>query len=62
MLKEEIKYEINNVLDHFSDDALKELLMFLQGLDSIQALQVSFTFTLKQILAEDFELLSRLAQ
>ena len=44
MSKEEIKYEINKVFDHFSDDALKELFMFLQELDSKQASQDSFTF------------------
>jgi len=62
MSKEEIKYEINKVLDHFSDKALKELLTFLKELDSKNASQDSFTSPLKQILAEDFELLSRLAQ
>lgn len=34
MSKEEIKSEINKVLDHFSDKALHELLRFLKELDS----------------------------
>jgi len=33
MSKEEIKTEINKVLDHFSDKALSELLLFLKELD-----------------------------
>ena len=62
MSKEEIKYEINKVLDHFSDDALQELLMFLTELDSKKDAEAGFTFPLKKILDEDSELLSRLAQ
>ena len=34
MSKEEIKYEISKVLDHFSDTALQELLAFLKDIDS----------------------------
>ena len=34
MSKEEIKYEINKVLDQFSDKALEDLLTFLKQLGS----------------------------
>ncbi|MEP6465073.1 MAG: hypothetical protein ABJB05_02155 [Parafilimonas sp.] len=61
MSKEEIKYEINKVLEHFSDEALNELLMFLKDLDEKQS-EDTFILSLKQILEEDFGLLSRLAQ
>ena len=62
MSKEEIKYEINKVLDHFSDKALEDLLAFLKELDSKHDSRNSFLSPLKQILDEDSELLSRLAQ
>ena len=62
MSKEEIKYEINKVLDHFSDKALEELLSFLKELDSKNGTQNSFISPISQILAEDSELLARLAK
>ena len=62
MSKEEIKYEINKVLDHFSDKALEELLSFLKELDSKHGSQNSFASPIRQILAEDSELLVRLAK
>ena len=60
MSKEEIKYEIIKVLDHFSDKALEELLSFLKELDSKHESQNSFATLIRQILAEDSELLARL--
>ena len=33
MSKEEIKEEINKVLEHFSDESLQELFLFLKVLD-----------------------------
>lgn len=62
MSKEEIKYEINKVLDHFSDKALEELLLFLKELDSTHESHKSFATPLHRILIEDSELLARLAQ
>jgi hypothetical protein len=62
MSKEEIKYEISKVLDHFSDNALQELLIFLKELDSNRHSDNSFTKSLEKILTEDVELLLRLAQ
>ena len=62
MTKEEIKYEISKVLDHFSDQALQELLAFLKDLDSKENNNVKMTPTLTKILLEDKELLIKLAQ
>lgn len=62
MSKEEIKYEINRVLDHFPDKALEELLSFLKELHSKHKNGNSFQSTLKQIITEDAGLLARLAQ
>ncbi|MEP7228610.1 MAG: hypothetical protein ABI691_00080 [Ginsengibacter sp.] len=62
MSKEEIKYEISKVLDHFSDKALSELLSFLKKLDKKRESDNSFTSLLYQIISEDKELLTKLAQ
>jgi hypothetical protein len=62
MSKEEIKYEISKVLDHFSDKALGELLAFLKELDTKKELKASFSSSLNRILSEDKELLAKLAQ
>ncbi len=62
MSKEEIKYEIAKVLDHFSDKALTELLAFLKELDSKHPSTASTDFLLSKILTEDKELLAKLAQ
>jgi len=62
MSKEEIKYEINKVLDQFSDQALEDLLSFLKELDAKSASESSFISPLKKILSEDAGLLSRLAK
>ena len=62
MSKEEIKYEISKVLDHFSDQALQELLAFLKDLDSKESNKLKMTPTLTKILLEDKGLLIKLAQ
>jgi hypothetical protein len=62
MSKEEIKYEISKVLDHFSNQALQELLAFLKNLDSKENSKVKMSPTLTKILLEDKELLIKLAQ
>jgi hypothetical protein len=62
MSKEEIKYEISKVLDHFSDKALAELLAFLKELDTKKESKISPTSSLNKILTEDKELLAKLAQ
>lgn len=63
MAREEIKYEINKLLDHFSDDALGELLNWLKEIEAKRNAITPFTTSsLAKILAEDKELLTRLAQ
>lgn len=62
MSKEEIKYEIGKVLDHFSDKALAELLIFLKELDTRNVSTSEKLSSLKKILSEDKELLAKLAQ
>jgi len=62
MSTNEIKEEINKVLDHFSDKTLSELLTFLKALDSKNSESVSSNALLNKILQEDKELLAKLAQ
>ncbi|MEO6358535.1 MAG: hypothetical protein ABIU77_04955 [Ferruginibacter sp.] len=62
MSKEEIKYEINKVLNNFSDKALEELLSFIKEIDAKRESTTPLTASLHKILAEDKELLTRLAQ
>jgi len=61
MSKEEIKHEISKVLDHFSDQALCELLAFLKEMDSKYEDQAGVS-SLNKILSEDRELLAKLAK
>jgi hypothetical protein len=61
MSKEEIKYEISKVLDHFSDKVLGELLAFLKELDT-KGVKTSFSSSLSKIISEDKRLLAKLAQ
>lgn len=62
MSTNEIKDEINKVLDHFSDKALSELLEFLTELDSKSNGGISPNALLNKILQEDKGLLAKLAQ
>ena len=62
MSKDEIKYEINKLLDHFSDKALEELLSYLQQLENNNHAALSNPNALQKILSEDKELLHKLAQ
>ena len=62
MSKDEIKSEINQVLDHFSDQALEGLLTFLKQLDSSNTGTVLSSSDLQKILSEDEQLLEKLAQ
>ena len=61
MSKDEIKYEINKVLDDFSDKALEELLTFLRQLKPANNVTLS-SDQLQKILSEDKQLLEKLAQ
>lgn len=62
MSKDEIKYEINRVLDKFSSDALEELLSFLKQLEERNNLTTVNSDLLQRILSEDKDLLEKLAQ
>jgi hypothetical protein len=62
MSKDEIKYEINRVLDRFSDGALEELLSFLKQLEEKNNPAIVNPDVLQRVLSEDRELLEKLAQ
>ena len=62
MSKDEIKYEINKVLDHFPDNALQELLSFLKQLEKKHKVYELDSEQLANILSEDEDLLKKLAQ
>ncbi len=61
MSKEDLKIEIGKVLDHFSDKALNELLMFLKELD-VKHNSLLTGNSLDKILKEDKNLLAKLAK
>jgi len=62
MSKEEIKHEINKVLDHLSDKTLQDILSFLKGIEGKQVISLTDRATLDKILTEDKELLEKLAK
>jgi hypothetical protein len=63
MSKDEIKYEINKVLDSMPDKALEDLLSFLKTIESrTTSSTTSKNDFLERILAEDRELLEKLAK
>jgi hypothetical protein len=62
MSKDEIKFEISKVLDHFSDSTLQELLSFLKKLEQQRGASILNSDSLRKILSEDRDLLKRLAQ
>jgi len=62
MSKDEIKYEINKVLDHFSDKALEDLLSFLKNIEGKYTVSLFNSSTLDKILNEDKDLLEKLAK
>lgn len=60
MSKDQIKTEINKVLDNFSDRALNELLVYLKEMNSRS--NIYNPQDLYKILSEDKNLLERLAK
>jgi hypothetical protein len=62
MSKDEIKYEINKVLDHLPDNALQELLSYLKEIEGKQTVSLLDKTTIEKILTEDKNLLQKLAQ
>jgi len=62
MSKDEIKYEINKVLDHLPDNALEELLSYLKSIEVSGSTSLFDKRTIDQIISEDKTLLQKLAQ
>ena len=62
MSKDEIKYEINKVLDLLPDKALAELLEFLQKLGRKGEYSILDESEFKKLLLEEEDLLTRLAK
>ena len=62
MSKDEIKYEINKVLDLLPDKALEDLLSFLKNVGDKSSDSLLDSSRIKRILTEDKELLQKLAQ
>ena len=62
MSKDEIKSEINKVLDRFSDKTLSDLLSFLKNIENNQSFTLLDKSTLEKILTEDEDLLKKLAK
>ena len=61
MSKEEMKLEINKVLDHLPDRALEELLVFLKSLDRSSPYSILTEGEFQEILKDESDLLKRLA-
>ena len=62
MSKDEIKHEINKVLDHLSDKTLQEILSLLKNIERNQISSLADHITLDKILSEDKDLLEKLAK
>lgn len=62
MSKDEIKSEINKVLDRFSDKTLSDLLSFLKNIENNQSFTLLDKSTLEKILTENEDLLKKLAK
>ncbi len=62
MSKEEIKLEINKVLDNLSDKSLKEILTILKNIKYKQELSINDSALIEKILSEDKDLLAKLAK
>ena len=62
MSKEELRSEINKVLNTFSDKALEELFSFLKKLQASSPSAFSNSKDLQKILSEDKQLLEKLAK
>jgi hypothetical protein len=62
MTKTEIKIEIQKVLDNVPENVLQDILDLLKGLQNQPLEKLEITHSLRQIIAEDKELLEKLAQ
>lgn len=62
MSKDEIKSEINKVLDHLSDKTLEGLLSFLKNIESKDSIAMFDKKNIEKLLSEDNALLQKLAK
>jgi len=62
MTSQQLKSEIQKTLDRIPDNVLQDILSYLKDLQSKTNDQVQMSRYLKKILAEDKELLEKLAQ
>jgi hypothetical protein len=62
MSKHDLKYQIDKLLDEFSEDALENLLAFLKQVKAKNNRTLFDAAHLSKVLAEDKELLEKLAQ
>ena len=62
MSKDQIKDEINKVLDHLPDKTLQNILSFLKNVEGKQTLTLADHAILDKILSEDKGLLEKLAK
>jgi hypothetical protein len=62
MSKNEVKEQINKVLDNVSDEALESILNYLKELISKSENDLILSNNLNKILSEDKEVLERLAK
>ena len=62
MSKNEVKEQINKVLDNVSDEALESILNYLKELISKSETDLILSNNLNKILSEDKEVLERLAK
>ena len=62
MSKDEIKHEINKVLDHLSDKTLRDILSWLKSIEGKQTLSLVDRSVLDKIVSEDKDLLEKLAK
>lgn len=62
MSKDEIKSEINKVLDHLSDKTLEDLLSFLKNIESRGDISMFDKNNIEKLLNEDNALLQKLAK
>ncbi len=62
MSKNEVKDQINKILDNVSDEALESILNYLKELISKSETDLILSNNLNKILSEDKEVLERLAK
>ncbi len=62
MTKQEVKSQIDEILDTLPDDHLEKVLAYLKTLSKVSVSEVKRSSALVQIICEDREVLQKLAQ